>query len=170
MSNTNRPTNMPHSADPWECFVVNCCAAFVDPPFQIISHRLVCGPAVELGSAVRASSAAATDRPPADFAVVSGHRPSLSLHEERPNFDKETCELWFRGNLVCSFARRAKNCLAVLKAFQEVGWRARIDDPLPGGKDAERLGNTICTLNAKQNAIKFFAGGDGKSFCWKVKN
>lgn len=157
MPNFRRPTNMPPSTDTCECFVVNCCAAFDDPPFQIISHRLACGPAVELCSAIRASGAVATDGP-------------LAPPPDRPHFDSVTGELWFGGRVVRVYCPRAKNCLRVLRVFQEEGWPRRIDDPLPTGRDDKRLSDTVRTMNKKLSGIQFYSGGDGESFCWKVKN
>lgn len=90
--------------------------------------------------------------------------------DDKPHFDEVTGELSFRGQVVRSYSPRGTNCLPVLIAFEEEGWPRRINDPLPVGKNAQRLSNTIRALNKKLRAIEFYAGGDGESFGWRVKN
>ena len=57
-------------------------------------------------------------------------------------------------------------------AFEEDGWPARIDDPLPPAKkiDAkQRLHDTIKNLNRnqKQRLIRFMGDGTGQGVRWK---
>jgi hypothetical protein len=60
---------------------------------------------------------------------------------DRPHWNPVTCRLTFSGKLVRQLAKRARNCIAVLNAFEEEGWPACIDDPLRGGeKETSRLG------------------------------
>jgi hypothetical protein len=89
---------------------------------------------------------------------------------ERPHFDWTTGELTFRGELIREYVKRANNCRAVLAAFEESGWPLCIDDPLLGGKDADRLNNTVRSLNNGLRGIQFHAAGDGKSIRWKTHN
>ena len=88
----------------------------------------------------------------------------------KPHFDEATGKLWFREQLIRRYVRRAKNCVAVLKAFQEHGWPYCVKDPLSNRKNAERLNNTACSLNQSLRGIRFHAGGDGESFSWTVVN
>lgn len=90
--------------------------------------------------------------------------------DDKPHFDEDTGELSFRGQVLRSYCPRATNCLLVLKVFAEEGWPRRIDDPLPIGKNAQRISNTIRALNKQLRVIEFYAGGDGASFCWRVRN
>jgi hypothetical protein len=94
---------------------------------------------------------------------------SLSNYTNRPRWNSVKCELTFGLKRIRKVARRAHNCIAVLDAFEEHGWPYRIIDPLPDGKHAERLNNTIRTLNKGTCAITFQAGGDGASILWERK-
>jgi hypothetical protein len=85
----------------------------------------------------------------------------------RPHFDASTGELTLRGEMVREYAKRAKNCFAVLSAFEESEWPPCIDDPLRDGKNAERLNNTVRSLNNGLRGIRFHAAGDGESIRWK---
>jgi hypothetical protein len=88
---------------------------------------------------------------------------------DRPQFDSMTGELTFRGELIREYAKRAKNVVAVLNALETACWPRCIGDPLPGGKNAERINNTVRSLNRGLMGIKFHAGGDGMSIRWKVQ-
>ena len=62
---------------------------------------------------------------------------------------------------------------AILAAFQEDGWPARIDDPLPPVAETDpkrRLSDTIKCLNRKQqNALVRFSGdGTGEGVLWDL--
>src|SRR5205807_601151 len=75
-----------------------------------------------------------------------GAVPSLAL----PVWDAERRELRLGGVLVKKFRRPAANQELILAVFQEEGWPAKIDDPLPNGDGvdaAERLHFTISRLN-----------------------
>jgi hypothetical protein len=63
---------------------------------------------------------------------------------------------------------------AILSAFEEEGWPAAIDDPLPPHPDQEpkrRLRDTIKSLNANQvNSLLSFRGdGSGSRVLWELK-
>lgn len=108
--------------------------------------------------------------------LLSSHDPSPAEElvrkssDDKPLFDEDTGELSFREHVLRSYCPRATNCLLVLKVFAEEGWPRRIDDPLPIGKNAQRISNTIRALNKKLRVIEFYAGGDRASFCWRVRN
>jgi hypothetical protein len=87
-----------------------------------------------------------------------------------PHFVAATGELTFRCELIREYTKRAENCLTVLTDFEESGWPPCILDPLPGGKNAERLNNTVRSLNNGIHSIRFHAGGDAKSIRWKTLN
>ena len=61
---------------------------------------------------------------------------------------------------------------AILTAFQEEGWPARIDDPLPPHPEQDpkrRLNDTIKCLNRKQSQslIHFRGDGTGEAVIWE---
>jgi hypothetical protein len=61
----------------------------------------------------------------------------------------------------------------VLNAFEEEGWPARIDDPLPPHSDQDpkrRLNDTIKCLNRKQvrELLRFHGDGSGEGILWEV--
>ncbi len=92
-----------------------------------------------------------------------------SASVDKPLWDAEHGKLWYRGNVAKKLRSRsvATSQCAILDSFQEMGWPERIDDPLPGGKDQERLNKCVEGLNKKLSWIRFRAGGDGKSFTWE---
>jgi hypothetical protein len=72
---------------------------------------------------------------------------------ERPEWGPTLRELRYRGRLVKRFRRAAPNQEGVLNTFEELGWPARVDDPLPperGTDPAERLRETVKSLNRGQ--------------------
>jgi hypothetical protein len=89
-------------------------------------------------------------------------------HPSRPHFDDETGDLSYGGQVLRRFNRSAKNCRLVLNSFQEGKWGHRIDDPLPKGRNDQRLHDTVKRLNESLAVIRFAAGGDGQSFIWEA--
>src|SRR5688572_24855803 len=61
--------------------------------------------------------------------------PNCADDAGKPQWYADRGTLEFQGRLVRRVDRQARNVRAVLAAFQESGWPARIDDPLPGGKN-----------------------------------
>ncbi len=89
-----------------------------------------------------------------------------------PQWDSERRMLRFNGVAVKEFRWTAHNQEAVLSAFQEEDWPARIDDPLPPHAEQDskrRLSDTIKCLNRKQvNPILHFRGdGTGEGVVWE---
>jgi hypothetical protein len=89
-----------------------------------------------------------------------------------PNWNAEIRELRLDGKLVKRFKWQAINQEIVLRAFQEEGWPARIDDPLPPqpAQDSKRrLSDTIKCLNRKQTSerIHFRGDGTGEGIIWE---
>ena len=94
-----------------------------------------------------------------------------SLHQpanaDIPIWDRVQSELRFNGKVIRKVHRRAANLIRVLDAFQEQGWASRIDDPLPGGRDSQRLRETVRTLTDGEMPITFNSDGTGAGIEWK---
>ncbi len=87
-----------------------------------------------------------------------------------PIWDAEHHELRFGRRLVKRFSRPAPNQELILAAFQELGWPARIDNPL-GGKHKrahEHLRDSVKRLNRGQNILHFSADGTGEGIRWEA--
>ena len=77
------------------------------------------------------------------------------------------------GSIVKRFKWQAVNQELVLGAFQEDGWPAVIDDPLPPKPEQDskrRLHDTIKALNRNQlhKAIRFHGNGTGEGIRWSL--
>ena len=71
------------------------------------------------------------------------------------------------------FKWTAANQETILVAFEEEGWPARIDDPLPQQPEQDpkrRLSDTIKCLNRKQTneLIRFRGDGTGEGVTWEL--
>jgi len=91
----------------------------------------------------------------------------------QPVWDDQRHELRLGDVVVKKFKWRAANQEAILAAFQEDGWPARIDDPLspvPESDPKRRLGDTIKCLNRKQQSslLRFSGDGTGEGVLWDV--
>ena len=89
-----------------------------------------------------------------------------------PHWDLASRRLQVNGHVVKRFKWPASNQEAVLCAFQEEGWPARIDDPLPPHADQDskrRLADTIKCLNRKQEnfLLHFHGDGTGEGVTWE---
>ena len=78
-------------------------------------------------------------------------------------------KLYVGGKFICKISRKANNQRLILGSFEELGWQTHIDDPLPGGKDSQRLRETIRSLNGKQQCIEFKADGTGAGVVWEFR-
>jgi hypothetical protein len=92
---------------------------------------------------------------------------------ERPRWDRARRELWFTGEVVLHFRRGARNQEQLLEAFQEQGWPAAIDDPLPRQrrvKPGERLRDTVKHLNAHlgREPLHFRVDAEGRAVFWSA--
>ena len=90
-----------------------------------------------------------------------------------PHWDAETRELRINGHLVKRFKWKAANQETVLAAFEEEGWRRRIDDPLPPVPDqlsTRHLSEAIKQLNRSQknSLIRFRGDGTGEGITWEL--
>jgi hypothetical protein len=88
---------------------------------------------------------------------------------EKPVWDKEKSELRFQG-VSCRYRPIATNCISILAAFQEEDWPVRIDDPLPTGRNSERLLATIRQLNKRLRTLRFVADGSGQGIAWEASS
>ena len=91
----------------------------------------------------------------------------------KPHWDDQRHELRVGDVVVKLFKWRAANQEAILSAFQEDGWPARIDDPLPPLPETDpkrRLSDTIKCLNRKQqnSLLRFSGDGTGEGVLWDL--
>jgi hypothetical protein len=97
---------------------------------------------------------------------------------ELPRWTVEDRQLWFDGRLLKEFRQPAPNQTTLLAAFEEQGWPAHIDDPLPraeweGEEDAKRrLHETIKNLNRGLPAgtMRFRGDGTGRGVVWEAED
>ncbi|OAI57163.1 hypothetical protein AYO47_01835 [Planctomyces sp. SCGC AG-212-M04] len=116
-----------------------------------------------------------------DVAAHSAHSPaaanSLSVASDAANnpipiWKKLPRELWYSNQLVKRYRVPAEAQECILEAFQEEGWPACIDDPLPpkkGTLPARRLQDAIKSLNRNRvvKALRFHSNGDGIRVHWE---
>lgn len=95
----------------------------------------------------------------------------LHKADGRPLWDADRRELRHGGLVVKRFRQPAKNQEAVLAAFQEDGWPARIDNPLAGTDETEgvkRLHDAVRKLNQQpQRLLRFSSDGRGEGVLWE---
>jgi hypothetical protein len=89
-----------------------------------------------------------------------------------PEWDPARRLLRIGDAIVKEYKVPAANQELILAAFQELGWPAVIDDPLPprDGLDRKRrLHDTINSLNRNQRRplLRFRGKGDGQGVCWE---
>lgn len=80
-------------------------------------------------------------------------------------------QLRFKGTVIrrTRGSKIASHVSAILTAFEKQNWPDRIDDPLPGQPDSQRLREAIRNLNRGLKLIKFFADGSGQGIRWQCK-
>ena len=89
-----------------------------------------------------------------------------------PEWDPERHELRVGGRLVKQFKLPSPNQETILMVFQEEGWPAVIDDPLPPQPEQDpkrRLHDTVKSLNRNQRnrLIHFMGNGTGEGVRWE---
>lgn len=89
----------------------------------------------------------------------------------RPVWHRDRLELSVGGTVVKKLrsANVARSICRVLDAFQELAWPARIDDPLPGGSDPQRLREVVRSLERNLTLIRFNADGTGRGIVWSFR-
>lgn len=95
-------------------------------------------------------------------------------HSVVPSWKSDRSELWFGEVVVKRFRWAAVNQETILATFEEDGWPARIDDPLPYATAQDpkrRLGDTIKCLNRNQCApiMRFRGDGTGEGVRWDLQ-
>jgi len=103
-----------------------------------------------------------------------GERNDSRPPEVIPIWDIERRELRIGKLLVKQFRLPSPNQERVLCAFEEEGWPARIDDPLPRVPNLEpkrRLHDTIKSLNRHQKnaTLRFMGDGSGEGVLWECE-
>jgi hypothetical protein len=93
--------------------------------------------------------------------------------EQRPRWDRDCRELWLGTALVKQFKVPAVNQEIILQAFQEEGWPACIDDPIPPQfsiNPKRRLHDTLGALNRNQKhqILRFRGNGTGEGVRWEL--
>jgi hypothetical protein len=89
-----------------------------------------------------------------------------------PRWDADTRTLYYGGRVVKRLKHLAPNQEPILAAFEEEGWRRRIDDPIPGRPGADRhqrLRDALRALNEKQDypVLRFEGDGTGTGIIWR---
>jgi hypothetical protein len=92
---------------------------------------------------------------------------------DTPVWDAACRELRLRGQIVKRFKVPSPIQESILAAFEEEGWPAAIDDPLPPHPEQDqrrRLRNTIQNLNTNQRVplIHFRGDGSGERVLWEL--
>ena len=90
-----------------------------------------------------------------------------------PTWDRDRQELRVGSIIVKRFRVPAASQEAILAAFEEESWPARIDDPLPPRRDQSpkrRLQETIKSLNRNQRRplIRFSGDGNAQGVLWEL--
>lgn len=91
-----------------------------------------------------------------------------------PHWNAAARQLWFGGDLLKAFLVPAQIQVAILAAFEEMGWPSRIDDPLPprdGTPAKDRLKSAIRSLNRNQRVwrVQFSGDGTGAGILWSPR-
>ncbi len=99
---------------------------------------------------------------------------SSAQPELKPSWDDQRHELHCAGKVVKKFKWRAANQETILATFEEEGWPAHIDDPLPQEPNIDpkrRLADAIKSLNRHQKAslVRFCGDGTGQGVLWELK-
>lgn len=108
---------------------------------------------------------------PADYErlllAIGGHQAG----KLRPVWNRDLLELSVGGTVVKKLrsANVARSICRVLDAFQELAWPSRIDDPLPGGSDPQRLREVVRSLERNLTLIRFNADGTGCGIVWSFR-
>lgn len=112
------------------------------------------------------------------FESQVGTRPLVIDHQAkplRPHWDCDRQELLVGSIVVKRFRVPAVSQEAILAAFEEDAWPARIDDPLPPRADQppkRRLQETIKSLNRNQKypLIRFQGDGTAQGVLWEFSD
>jgi hypothetical protein len=92
----------------------------------------------------------------------------------KPKWDRDRRQLRLSGTIIKEFKVPAANQEVILAVFEEEGWPAKIDDPLPRSPEIDpqrRLHDTINSLNRNQRhrLVHFGTDGLGRGARWWLK-
>lgn len=109
----------------------------------------------------------------ADDRPASAAPPDPLGQRRTPHYDNELRRITVGGVLIKKYHEPSRNQIAVLIAFEEAGWPAVIDDPIPGSRvePKRRLRDTVAGLNAShraKNIVLFHAENDGEGISWEL--
>ncbi len=139
------------------------------PTGKLLFSKRTCFVLTEAGVAFsEAINGAAPESRQYEGPVKESHSNGLS----RPSWDCDRRELRVGDHVVKQFKLPSPNQEQILMVFQEEGWPARIDDPLPpatGADPRQRLRDTIKSLNRhqKEHLICFKGDGTGEGVLWE---
>lgn len=127
----------------------------------------------EAGAAELSRRLAAQQTTPGSDSSLSEPPTAPESHPPRPHWDAGRRELLVGTTVVKRFRVPAPNQELVLQAFEEDGWPACIDDPLPPVPNLDcqyRLRATIKSLNRSQSRplIRFHGNGGGQVIYWDL--
>jgi len=112
--------------------------------------------------------------------VPAGAGTDQATNHVVPQWNKETGELRWKGQVVRRVVQRAVNIIAILNTFEEQGWPVKIKDPLAQEIDSKvtakpqqaanlwRLHDTIKSLNHGLEVLRFHADGASEGVYWQV--
>src|SRR5262245_57547202 len=88
--------------------------------------------------------------------------------QKKPNWDPDHGELTMGGVVIRRVRGRtvARRIIAILEAFQRLGWPKRVDHPDPD-VDSQTLRESVQSLNRGLSLIRFEADGTGRGIRWK---
>lgn len=109
----------------------------------------------------------------ANHGSSNGHANGSANVAHTPMWNAQRRILSLGGQTVKCFRGRAPNQVKILSVFEEEGWPAAIDDPLPPSKATDtkrRLHDTIKSLNRNQihALLRFRGNGTGEMIAWET--
>jgi hypothetical protein len=101
-------------------------------------------------------------------------RESIAAPSQSPKWDRDRHELRIGPVLIKRFTIPSAGQEAILAAFEENGWPARIDDPLPSRDEPSRkarLQETVGALNRtlRRPFIEFSSDASGRGVLWEFR-
>ncbi|HWA99686.1 MAG TPA: hypothetical protein VG713_14385 [Pirellulales bacterium] len=101
-----------------------------------------------------------------------GERPVKKIpgrSARTPRWDKARGVLELDGTVIRKVRANARRLRTILETFETSSWPSRIDDPLSGGPDAQRLREAVADLNKGLKQIRFRADGTGMGINWELR-
>ncbi len=105
--------------------------------------------------------------------VVHGRATDFGSLEvgAKPSWDKDSYQLKLNGKTIRKVRAIGENVVQLLDVFEREKWPRKIEDPLPSAEgqqnDAQRLSDTVKSLNKNLLMIKFHMDGTGRGVCWE---